>query len=141
MAVTSLNAQVASSVTGTVVDPSGAAVPGATVSLRLTGSDSSLFTTKTSATGAFNIASVPSNTYDIVVEMSGFSKLVVSNLVVEPTRVTDVQTLKLALGAATQSVEVSEAAPTVQTTSTDVSTTITKTQIQDLPVMDREGVN
>jgi len=48
-----------------------------------------------------------------------------------------VQTLKLALGAATQSVEVSEAAPTVQTTSTDVSTTITKTQIQDLPVMDR----
>ena len=137
LAVTSLNAQVASSVTGTVVDPSGAAVPGATVSLRLTGSDSSLFTTKTSATGAFNIASVPPNTYDIVVEMSGFSKLVVSNLAVEPTRVTDVQTLKLALGAATQSVEVSEAATTVQTTSTDVSTTITKTQIQDLPTMNR----
>jgi hypothetical protein len=137
LAVASLNAQVASSVTGTVVDPSGAAVPGATVSLQLTGSASSLFTTKTSATGAFSIASVPPNTYDIAVEMSGFSKLVVSNLVVEPTRVTDVQTLKLALGAATQSVEVNEAATTVQTTSTDVSTTITKTQIQDLPVMDR----
>ena len=137
LAATSLTAQVASSVTGTVVDPSGAAVPGATVSLQLTGSGSSLFTTKTSANGAFDIASVPPNTYDIVVELKGFSKLVVDKLVVEPSRVTDVQTLKLAIAGSTESVEVSEAATMVQTTSTDVSTTITKTQMQDLPTMNR----
>src|ERR1035441_486709 len=86
LAAASLNAQVASSVTGTVVDPSGAAVPGAMVSLQLTGGGSSLFTTKTSANGAFDIASVPPNTYGIVVELKGFSKLVVSKLVVEPSR-------------------------------------------------------
>src|ERR1039457_6744290 len=138
LAATSLNAQVASSVTGTVVDPSGAAIPGATVSLQLTGGGSSLFTTKTSANGAFDIASVPPNTYDIVVELKGLSKLVVSKLVVEPSRVTDVQTLKLAIAGTTESVEVSEAATTVQTTSSDVSTTITKTQMQDLPTMRSE---
>src|SRR5271165_4562053 len=137
LAVTSLNAQLASSVTGTVVDPSGAAVPGASVSLQLTGGGSSLFATKTSASGVFDIASVPPNTYDLTVEMGGFLKLVVSKLVVEPTRVTDVQTLKLAIASATETVEVSEATTTVQTTSADVSTTITKTQIQDLPTMNR----
>src|ERR1017187_4377432 len=102
LAVTSLSAQVASSVTGTVVDPSGAAVPGATVSLQLAGSGSSVFTTKTSANGALDIASVPPNTYDIVVELRGFSKLVVDKLVVEPSRVTDVQTLKLAIAGGSE---------------------------------------
>jgi hypothetical protein len=136
-AATCLNAQVDSSVTGTVVDPSGAAVPDAMVSLQLTGSNTNLFTTKTGSNGAFNIASVPPNTYDIAVEVKGFVKLVVSKLVVEPSRVFDVQTLKLAIASTTESVEVSEAATTVQTTSSDVSTTITKTQIQDLPTMNR----
>jgi hypothetical protein len=137
LAVTSLNAQVASSVTGIVVDPSNAAVPGAAVSLQLTGGGTNLFTTKTGVNGAFEIASVPPNTYDIVVELKGFLKLVVSKLVVEPSRVTDVQTLKLVIAGTSESVEVSEAATTVQTTSADVSTTITKAQIQDLPTMNR----
>ena len=131
------SAQVASSVTGTVVDPSGAAVPGATVSLQLTGSTTALFTTKSGANGAFNIASVPANTYDLSVETTGFQKLVVSKLVVEPGRVTDVQSLKLNIAGTTESVEVTEASTTLQTTSADVSTTITKAQIQELPTMNR----
>jgi hypothetical protein len=131
------SAQVESSVTGTVVDPSGAAVPGATVSLQLTGSTTSLFTTKSGSNGAFDIAAVPSNTYDISVEMKGFLKLVLTKLVVEPSRVTDVQALKLSIAGTTETVEVSDAATTVQTTSADVSTTITKAQIQDLPTMNR----
>jgi hypothetical protein len=137
LAVASLNAQVASSVTGTVVDPSGAAIPGAVVSLQLTGSGTNLFTAKTNTSGVFDIVSVPPNTYDVVVEAKGFLKLVVSKLVVEASRVADVQTLKLGLATASQTVEVSTASTTVQTTSADVSTNISRTQIQDLPVMDR----
>jgi hypothetical protein len=137
LAITALSAQVASSVTGTVVDPSGAAIPGATVSLQLAGGGSNLFTSKTGVNGAFDIPSVPPNTYDVVVEAGGFLKLVVNGLVVEPSRTTDVATLKLAIASTTESVEVSEAATTVQTTSSDVSTTITKAQIQDLPTMNR----
>lgn len=136
-AVASLHAQVASSVTGAVVDPSGAVVPGATVSLQLTGSAASEFSTRTNANGVFDIASVPPNTYDLVVDAKGFLKLVLNRLAVEPNRTTDVQTLRLAIATASATVEVSEASTTVQTTSSDVSTTITKTQIQDLPVMNR----
>jgi hypothetical protein len=125
-------------VTGTVVDPSGAAVPGAAVSLQLSGGGgTSLFTARTNASGVFDIASIPPNTYDIVIEAKGFLKLVVEKLVVDPTRVTDVRTLKLGLATASQTVEVSEANTTVQTTSSDVSTTISRTQIQDLPTMNR----
>jgi hypothetical protein len=40
----------------------------------------------------------------------------------------------LGLATASQTVEVSDASTTVQTTSADVSTTISRTQIQDLPV-------
>ena len=136
-AATSLFAQVESSVTGTVVDPSGAPAPGASVSLHLAGSATSLFTTKTGTNGAFNLASVPPNTYDLAVELNGFQKLVLSKLVVEPSRVTDVSTLRIAIAGTTETVDVSEAATTVQTTSADVSTTITKAQIQDLPTMNR----
>ncbi|MEI9972739.1 MAG: carboxypeptidase-like regulatory domain-containing protein [Ignavibacteriota bacterium] len=99
LAATSLFAQVESSVAGYRCGPVRGAVPGATVSLQLVGSATSLFTTKTSATGAFQIAAVPANTYDLSVEVKGFQKLVVSKLVVEPSRVVDVQALKLAIAA------------------------------------------
>jgi hypothetical protein len=136
-AVFALHAQVTSTVTGTVVDPSGAAVPGATVSLRLTGAELNAFSTKTSAAGTFTIVAVQPNNYDLVVEANGFLKTVVSGLEVLPSRTVDIPTVKLSIAATSQSVEVSEAGNTVQTTSSDVSTTITKTQIQDLPTMNR----
>ena len=135
--VFSLHAQVSSTVTGTVADPSGAAVPGATVSLRLTGTTTDVFSTKTTAAGSFTMVSVPPNTYDLSVEASGFLKEVVSKLEVLPDRTLDVAAIKLNIASTTQSVEVKEASDTVQTTSSDVSTTITKTQMQELPTMNR----
>lgn len=131
-----LSAQVPGTVTGTVSDPSGAAVPNATVSLRLTGTATDIFSTKTAAAGAFTIVSVPPNTYDLTVEAAGFLKEIVSKVEVPPERTVDVP-VKLKMGATTQTVEVKEAADTVETSSSDVSTTITKTQIQDLPTMNR----
>ncbi|HUK17805.1 MAG TPA: TonB-dependent receptor [Bryobacteraceae bacterium] len=133
----SLNAQVTSTVTGTVTDPSGAAVPSAAVSLRLAGAGADAFSTKTGTSGTFTIPSVSPNTYDLIVEASGFLKVVVNGLEVLPGRTVDVPAVKLAIGTTSQSVEVTESANTVQTTSSDVSTTITKTQIQDLPTMNR----
>jgi len=137
LTVALLNAQVSSSVTGTVVDPSGAAVPGATVSLQLQGTSIAAFTAKTNGNGGFEILSVPANTYDLVVEASGFLKVMMTHVVVEPSRVLDVPTIKLAISSSSQTVEVSEVTSTVQTSSSDVSATITRTQIQDLPTMNR----
>ncbi len=134
---TVVNAQVSSSIAGTIVDPSGAAIPGATVTLQLPGSDIGMYTAKTNANGAYQIASVPANTYDLVVQAAGFLKQIVSKVVVDPSRVVDIPTIKLSISGSTQTIEVSDVSSTVQTTSSDVSNTITRTQIQDLPTMNR----
>ncbi len=137
ISIASLNAQVGSTVSGSVVDPSGAAVPGAAISLRVSGGTTDAFATKTSATGTFSLVSVPPNTYDLVIDATGFLKVIQSGLDVVPGRTIDVPPVKLAVASASQTVEVTETANTVQTSSSEVSTTITKTQIQDLPTMNR----
>ena len=133
----SLNAQVAGRVTGTVVDSTGAAVPDAEVSLNLPGSTSPAFTAKTSTAGDFNILSVPANSYDLVVDAKGFQKAVVAGVKVETARATDVPTVKLEVSGLTQTVEVTEATTGVQTSNAEVSTTIAKSQIASLPVLNR----
>lgn len=132
-----VHAQVTSSVNGLIIDPSGAAVPGASVSLRLSGVPNDAFSTKTTSAGTFTLVSVPANSYDLVVVADGFLKVIVSGLEVLPSRVVDVPPVRLALAATSQSVEVKEATNAVQTTSSEVSTTINRTQIQDLPTMNR----
>src|SRR5262249_46028942 len=93
--------------------------------------------TKTTASGTFTIVAVNPNTYDLLVDATGFLKVVVSKIDVLPGRTFDVPPIKLNIASTSQAVEVSEVANSVQTTSSDVSTTITRSQIQDLPTMNR----
>src|SRR4028119_12337 len=65
----------ASRVTGTVVDPSGAVVPDATVTLTNEGTQVS-FTTQTTSTGNYVFDSVQVGTYTVSVEKSGFKKFI-----------------------------------------------------------------
>ena len=62
----------ASSVTGTVTDPSGAVVPGATVEIRNPVSNF-VRTVTTDANGNFSIANVPLNPYHLTVTLTGFA--------------------------------------------------------------------
>ena len=132
-----LNAQVDGTVTGSVVDSSGAAIPDATVSLHLPGAAAVAFATKTTATGTFAILSIPANTYDLVIESNGFLKAVRTGIEVLPGRAFDVPVVKLDLAGVSQSVEVQEVGTNVQTSNSEVTTTIAKSQIVDLPVADR----
>src|SRR5579871_4233434 len=85
-----LHAQVAATVTGSVQDLSGSAIPGASIGLRQAGSETNIFSTKTTAAGAFTLVSVPPGNYDLTLEATGFLKQVVSGLDVLPGRVLDV---------------------------------------------------
>lgn len=133
----SAHAQVAGRVTGTVVDATGAAVPAASVGLQMPGSGKNLYATTTTSEGDFNIASVNPGTYDLVVESKGFLTVRMSQVAVNAGRATDIPQIKLEIAAVTQTVEVSEARDTVETSNAEVSTTIAKTQIQNLPVLNR----
>lgn len=137
-AAMSLQAQVNGAVTGSVVDSSGAAIPEAAVSLHMPGTAAAaVFSTKTTASGTFSILSVPANTYDLVIEAPGFLKTVRTGIEVLPGRAFDVPAIKVDVASLSQTVEVEEVGTNVQTSNSEVSTTIAKSQIVDLPVADR----
>lgn len=129
--------QVAGRVTGTVVDPSGAAIPNASVNLVLPGTTAKVFSTVTTAEGSFDILSVRPETYDLVVEVAGFMKLTLRALKVDPARETTVGSLKLEVASLAESVDVTAQTQNVQTTTSEIATTVNKTQIQNLPTMNR----
>jgi Carboxypeptidase regulatory-like domain len=130
-------AQVAGQLVGSVVDQSGAAIPGATVSLLLPGGERPILTITTSAEGFFTFSNVRPETYDLTVEGAGFRKQLVRGVKVDPARETAIPAIRLEVQGVSAEVAVVESALTLQTTSADVSTTITNTQIQNLPLIDR----
>jgi hypothetical protein len=127
-------------VSGTVVDPSGASVPGASV--RALNINTGVATTVVSnASGIYQLSALPPGDYRISAEMSGFKKLVLND---QTLRVGDRVTLdlKLEVGQPAESVEVtadSEAAISYITTS--VGGVINQQRVQDLPVSSRNAMD
>src|SRR5437773_1331882 len=102
-------------ITGTLTDPSGAVVPGATVSLvnERTGAARE---TATNEEGSFSFPELDAGTYRINVNKAGFKKLSLRNVELHVADVTTLN-LKMEMGAATETVMV-EAAPVAVNTST-----------------------
>lgn len=132
-----LQAQVAGRLQGSVQDASTAAVPGAKVILQLAGSNSPAYETVTTSDGLFNIPAVRPETYDLVVESSGFQKSILKGLKVDPGRELSVPVIKLELASVTESVVVSATGEAVNVSNAEVATTITRSQIQNLPAINR----
>jgi hypothetical protein len=130
-------AQTNGRLTGSVIDPSGAAIPKATVSILLHGGKRALLATLTSNEGAFTVESVRPELYDLVIEADGFQRYNLENVKVDPARSTDLPPIKLALSTTAMSVEVTASVESVQTSSTAIATTVTSEQIRRLPVGDR----
>lgn len=127
------NAQSASTaqISGTVVDPQGAVVPGATVTATntATGVPRSVSTT---STGNYVIPNLAPGTYDVKVQSKGFGDSTSKGL---KLNVGDQQTLNfnMAVAGSSQTVEVTAEAPLIETTKTDVSTSVTDVEMQKLP--------
>lgn len=136
-----LRAQDTGRISGSVEDPSGAAVPNATINLTLHSGSRPLVTTVTNAGGLFTIDTLRPVYYDLVVEAAGFQRYTQENLKVDVARATDLAPIKLKLASGTDTVTVVATPETVQTTSPEVSTTITRDQIERLPVGDRYALS
>ena len=132
MTVPSLMAQslISGDLTGTVMDPSGAVVSGAAVTLQSTTTGETRKTT-TTASGVYRFALLPPGTYNITVSAQGFSKAETKASVnVGQTNIADV---KMAVGATSQTVEVTSIAPLVQADNADLSNNVSTTQVANLP--------
>src|SRR5580704_15382746 len=124
-------------ITGSVTDQSGAAIPRATVNLLLHGGSKPVATTVTTEQGLFTLQTLRPVYYDLTVDAAGFQQYKVGNVKVDPSRPTDLPKITMMVATAAASVSVTAGLETVQTTSPELSTTVTAEQIERLPVGDR----
>ena len=127
------NAQtVYGSITGTVSDPTGAVVPNAKVLARGEQTGTTFNGVATSA-GVFRFTELPVGAYDVTVSAPGFKTAKVTGVRVNLQVTTSVD-VKLQVGAAIQSVTVNANALQLQTSSSDVTGSITDEQYNKLPL-------
>jgi hypothetical protein len=138
----SLWAQVSTgSISGIVVDTSGASVPGARVSAVRVSSGQS-YAGLTDTAGNFRLASLAVGEYTVTVSHVGFDHLVISNVAVAPAVDTGIGKLKVSVGKVTTTVQVTGAPAILQTTQSQVSSTLTSSFIQHFPgVNENEGMD
>lgn len=134
-----LRAQSTSSIQGTVTDPSGSAVVKATVSAKnlATGEER---TVTTDESGAYALPSLTPGSYRIEAKAAGFQGYVASGLQLEVGRVV-VQNFSLKLSTASEVVEVSAAAPVIDTGTVAVGAVIDQRTVQELPLNGRHFVD
>ena len=117
---------------GTVTDPQGAVVPGATVTVT-NPSTGITKTAKTGADGAYRIQALPPGSYVITIAAQGFAKEVAKGI---ELHVGEIQSYdaRLKVGTASETIEVStENVPLIQTEQTQQANTINALQVDELP--------
>lgn len=125
------------SVTGTVKDPTGALVVGASCTLTNTETGVTQKTTTTSA-GAYAFPIIQVGTYTLKVDAKGFEESVVSGVLVHLGS-TLTEDVSLKVGAATAEVTVTSAAPLLQAQDASLGTTIDSTAATELPLFGGQG--
>jgi hypothetical protein len=130
-----VKAQQNSEIVGTVTDQTGAAVPGAILTLtqKETGF---VYNANANGTGGYVFAGLNVGTYDLKATMKGFEAFTRTGLVlnVSQTLATDI---KLTIGAETVEVTVSADSLSVQTESNEVSTLISGEQVTSIATANR----
>ena len=122
-------------VAGTVVDPSGAVLPGASVTLRNLGTNAASEVT-TGADGRFSFPEQPIGRYQLTVVLQGFQTAALNEVTLLTGQLLELR-VPLAVGDIQTSVEVSGGVPLVQAGSSSVQTSMTERQVQELPLNGR----
>ena len=131
--------EVRSSITGRVTDTTGAALPSVniTVTNQQTGVEAH---TVTDSTGNYTVPELDPGVYSVTATKSGFQKQIATGLelLAQQTLRRDV---RLQIGAATETVQVSAEAPLINTENGTIATPITSVQLKSLPtpIQDIDG--
>jgi hypothetical protein len=130
--------EVTAAVVGTVTDPSGAAIKGANVVVA-DAERGTVWTATTNDAGSYNLPRLPVGTYSVKVTAPGFGTSVRPpfTLVLNQTARVDVQ---MKVGQTNETVEVTGAAPILQTENAEVGTIIDAATADNLPLATRNYV-
>ncbi len=115
---------------GTITDPSGAVVPNALITVKNNGTGQTRNTT-TNNSGSFRFSLLPPGSYTLSATASGFSKAE-TRADVNGGQAT-VADVKLPVGSSSQTVEITSAAPLVQTYNGDLSTNFDQNVLANPP--------
>jgi hypothetical protein len=120
-------------ITGTISDPAGAVVANAPIQLRNL-ETGAIYQAGTSATGNYTLAQIAAGQYELSVTVPGFKKYIRQGVTVDVSQTYRVD-VTLEVGAATESVTVTEAAPLLKTESGELSHTVNEENMNNLPVL------
>jgi len=137
--LTNANAQTSTAdIVGTVTDSTGATVPNATITL--VSKDTNLTRTfRTDKSGSFTFTSLIPGTYSLKVAAAGFETVTGSDIVIAAGDRRRIDTV-MTVGATTQTIEVTSAAPVLQTDSAALGSTVTERSVEDLPLNGRDYI-
>lgn len=127
--------EVTATINGQVTDPSGAAVVGAKVTARDLDRGTT-FPTSTDGVGRYNLPRVPPGNYEVRAENPGFQTAVQSPVLLNVNQVAKID-FQLSVGNVNQTVEVTSAAPILQTQTTELGTVLDAKTNVSLPLATR----
>ena len=130
--------QVTAAIQGQLMDPSGAPVPNATITAKDV-DRATTFTSSTNAEGIYSLPRIPIGTYEIKAEAKGFQTAAHTAVTLEMNQIARID-FSMRLGEMTQTVEVTGAAPLLQTENTMVGTIIDSKTNEALPLATRNYV-
>ncbi len=128
---------VTGSIIGTVVDSTGAAIPGAQITLTNSGTKE-VRTTATKGTGIFQFPTLPPGTYTVDVTASGFKASATTNIELDASTSRDLGKIMLTVGSIQQTVTVTAAVTPIQSSSSELSSTLTGSALAALPLKGRD---
>src|ERR1700730_12018724 len=120
-------------ITGTIGDPAGAVVAAAAVEAKNV-ENGTVYRAASSATGNYTLSQLPAGTYEMSVNVPGFRRFVRQNIVVSVAGTLRID-IELEVGANTESVTVTKAAPLLETESGEMSHNMTTDRVDNLPVI------
>ena len=129
---------ITASITGTVTDATGAIVPNAKVTATNTGTNLT-YNATSNESGTYNMVFLPVGNYTVSSETQGFKKVTVGPFPLQVNQIARVD-LKLEVGETTQSVEITDFAPILQTDSTETGETLNANKLTSLPLNGRNFV-
>jgi hypothetical protein len=124
---------------GTVVDPSGSVIPGATITI-LRPSVGFQRTVTANAEGGYVLEDLQAGEYQLRVSAKGFADSLYTSIVIATGRTYN-QNIQMKLGAATDTVSVSSSGEALEITTNTLDTTVLPDEVQDLPLPGRDVLN
>ena len=123
-------------ISGSVLDPSGSSTPNASVTIRNRSTNAEVHATA-DGRGFFNVLQLQPGEYTVAISAPGFADYQAESVAVEVGQTTTLHPTLSVASAGTQTVQVSGAAPLIDTTGPDFATNLNREEIQELPINGR----